>query len=75
VCKNEIKKLKGDLDASERGRFVLSEKIANLEAVPPIADTGYTDEASNALKEENESLKKELSEAKASLEEVYKALS
>ena len=74
VCKDEIKKLKGDLDSSERERFVLSEKIANLEAARPanefipLADNG-------ALKEENDKLKKELSEAKASLEEVYKALS
>ena len=69
VCKDEIQKLKMNLDSSERERFVLSEKIANLEA----ASTG--DSASSALKEENKKLKKELAEAKASLEEVYKALS
>ena len=34
VCKDEIRKLRGDLDSSERERFVLSEKIANLEAAP-----------------------------------------
>ena len=32
VFRDEIKKVKGDLDASERERFVLSEKITNLEA-------------------------------------------
>jgi seryl-tRNA synthetase len=69
VCKNEIRKLKTDLDSSERERFVLSEKIANLEAAS--TDTGGGD----ALKEENRKLKKELAEAKISLEEVYKALS
>ena len=31
VFKDEIKKLKGDLDVSERERFVLAEKISNLE--------------------------------------------
>ena len=69
ICKDEIKKLKGDLDSSERERFVLSEKIANFSAVPT------SDGESDALKEENKKLKRELAEAKASLEEVYKALS
>ena len=89
VFKDEIKKLKGELDASERERFVLSEKIANLEArtpadgfIPQDKDTGELEkrlneaiEKNDALKDENKKLKKELSEAKASLEEVYKALS
>ncbi len=74
VCKNEIKKLKGDLDTSERERFVLAEKIANFETASPAADP-HAEEEISALKEENGSLRKELSEAKASLEEVYKALS
>ena len=69
VCKDEIKKLKTDLDSSDRERFVLSEKIANFGSAS--AD-GNTDEA---LREENKRLKKELAEAKTSLEEVYKALS
>ena len=72
VCRDEIRKLKGDLDSSERERFVLSEKLANASAAPAApAD----DSAEIALKEENKGLKKELAEAKASLEEVYKALS
>ena len=89
VFKDEIKKLKGDLDASERERFVLSEKIVNLEAarpaegfIPQGKDTveleKRLDEAlenNNVLKDENNKFKKELAEAKASLEEVYKALS
>ena len=70
ACKDEVKKLKTDLDSSERERFVLSEKIAGLKAVG--SDSGG---AGEALKEENRKLKKELFEAKSSLEEVYKALS
>jgi hypothetical protein len=69
VCKDEIRKLKMDLDSSERERFVLSEKNVKLEAAPP---SGVVDEGAQ---EENLKLKKELAEAKASLEEVYKALS
>ncbi len=69
VCKDEIKKLKTDLDSSERERFVLTEKIANLEAAP------VANNANEAVEEENRKLKRELTEAKASLEEVYKALS
>ena len=68
VFKDEVRKLKSDLDASERERFVLSEKIANLETAR--SDDG----ASILLKEENVRLKKELADAKVSLEEVYKAL-
>ena len=90
VFKDEIKKIKGDLDASERERFVLSEKIANLEARGPVEgfvpqDNGAVVElekrlsesldTNGILKDENKKLKKELAEAKASLEEVYKALS
>ena len=89
VFKDEIKKLKGDLDASERERFVLSEKIANLESARPAdgfapqdKDTAELEKRLNeslennaALKDENKKFKKELAEAKTSLEEVYKALS
>lgn len=71
LCKDEIKKLKGALDASERERFVLSEKMANLEAAPPSEDTAVVD----SLKEENAKLRNELAVARSSLEEVYKALS
>ncbi len=69
VCKDEINKLKNELDSSHREQFALSEKIINLQAAP--ADSG----ASDQLKEENKKLKKELAEARVSLEEVYKALS
>ena len=89
ICKDEIRKLKGDLDSSERERFVLSEKIANLEATqasgafnPDTKDTSELESRlsdalgkNDTLKEETRKLKKELAEAKASLEEVYKALS
>ena len=89
VFKDEIKKLKNDLDGSERERFVLSEKIANLETrtpadglIPQGEDTielekrlNETLQSNDTLKDENKKFKKELAEAKASLEEVYKALS
>lgn len=89
VCKDEMNKLKKDLDSSERERFVLAEKIANLEAsggaigsASSGQDTSEIESRLNdalaknsALKDENKKMKKELSEAKASLEEVYKALS
>ena len=90
VFKDEIKKVKGELDASERERFVLSEKIANLETrapaegfiIPQDKNTAELEkrlnetlEKNNALKDENKKFKKELAEAKTSLEEVYKALS
>ena len=89
LFKDEMKKVKGDLDASERERFVLAEKLANLEArtpadglIPRDKDTAELEKSldkalqdNNALKDENKKLKKELAEAKASLEEVYKALS
>jgi hypothetical protein len=71
VCKDEISKLKTDLDSSERERFVLSEKIANLETASP----GFGGGSDSALIDENNRLKKELAEAKSSLEEVFKALS
>ncbi len=89
VCKDEIRKLKADLDSSERERFVLAEKVANTDTMkfadgvmPQDKDIskleGKLEDAlakNAALKDENKKLKKELSEAKASLEEVYKALS
>lgn len=88
VCKDEIKKLKADLDSSERERFVLSEKVANLGAVQTGDDFGLQSKEiselegrlndalgkNDALKEENKRMKRELAEAKSSLEEVYKAL-
>ncbi len=89
VFKKEIEKLKGDLDVSERERFVLAEKISNLETArtadgltPQDKDIAELEkhlnealEKNDTLKEEARKLKKELTEAKASLEEVYKALS
>lgn len=71
VCKDEIKKLKTSLDSSERERFVLSEKIVNLESGRSSDKPGEAE----ALKTENDALKRELAAAKSSLEEVYKALS
>ncbi len=89
VCKNQINKLKADLESSERERFLLAEKSAGLEAAKGqegAADAQGKDtsllenslaealEKADVLKAENKKLKKELSEAKSSLEEVYKAL-
>ena len=88
ICKDEIRKLKTDLDASERERFVLSEKIVNLETAQAPGGLGTQGKdlselegrlndalgKNDTLKEENKKLKKEFSEAQASLEEVYKAL-
>jgi len=89
VCKDEMKRLKTGLENSEREKFVLSEKVANMstaqasgEFTPPIADTSELENkltleiAKNGeLAEENKKLKKEFAEAKSSLAEVYKALS
>jgi len=89
VCKNQINKLKADLESSERERFLLAEKAASLGAANAqdsaggqFKDTGDLErqlaealEKSDTLKAENKKLKKELAEAKSSLEEVYKALS
>jgi len=89
VCKDEIKRLKAGLENSEREKFVLSEKVANLgnaqapnEFIPPVVDTSELENKlakeiakNNELKDENKTLKKELAEAKGSLAEVYKALS
>lgn len=89
VCKEEIKRLKASLDNSEREKFVLSEKVANLgnveapsEFTPQVQDTSEIENKlakeiakNNELKDENKMLKKELAEAKSSLAEVYKALS
>lgn len=89
VFKAEVNKLKSDLDISERDRFVLAEKISNIEIartadgfIPQDKDIAELEKRLNealkkndTLKEESKKLKKELAEAKTSLEEVYKALS
>ncbi len=89
VCKDEISRLKAGLENSEREKFVLSEKAANLdiaqasgEFTPQAPDTSELENKLTAalskneeLWEEAKKLKKELAEAKSSLAEVYKALS
>lgn len=75
VCKDEIKKLKIDLDNSERERFVLAEKTENKDTSDLENRLNEALGKNDSLKEENAKLKKELDGAKASLEEVYKALS
>lgn len=89
ICKEEIKRLKTSLDSSEREKFVLSEKSANLgtaqassEFAPQAPDTSELEgklaaalAKSEDLGGENKKLKKDLAEAKSSLAEVYKALS
>ena len=92
TCKEEIKRLKAQMETAERERFILLEKnesLRNTVFTPEAAqkDSGAEGriagelamqdmkKRNEALGEENERLKKELQEARASLEEVYKALS
>ena len=70
VLKNELKRLKSQIGSCERERFMLAEKLTDLEAAPPSSDF----EVVKTLERENERLKSELDEAKGSLEEIYKAL-
>src|SRR5271157_5740755 len=64
VFKDEVKKLNGDLVASERERFVLSEKISNLETsrtangfIPHGKDTSELEKRLNEALEKNNTLK------------------
>jgi len=83
ICKEEIKRLKDQIASLDREKSGLLEKLSSQEAAPiGIADFESRDlelkEALNrneSLEAENKKLKRELNEAKKSLEEVYKALS
>jgi len=84
----EVKKLRSQLETTEREKIMMVEEMhafkenaaASVNAQAP-GDTepgkmiiGKMMERSGELEKENERLKKELNEAKSSLEEVYKAL-
>lgn len=73
-CKKEIAKLRARLDSSEREKFAIAEKLSAIEiasggAIPDDMIKRYED-----LEKENIKIRAELSEAKGSLEEVYKAI-
>jgi len=82
ICKEEIKKLRNQLTSLEREKLSLTEKISSLESSPNTSQASEESEAvlkealkkSDILEAENKKLKRELDEAKISLEEVYKAL-
>lgn len=83
ICKEEIKRLGGQVAGLEREKFDLEGKLSSQEIAPSASwDSGGSDQLlkeavkkSETLESENKKLKRELSEAKKSLEEVYKALS
>lgn len=86
--KLEVKKLRSQLEASEREKIMMIEEMQAFKEnsgvtvdaqAPGAADPGKMIigkmmERAGELEKENEALKKELYEAKSSLEEVYKAL-
>ncbi len=89
ILKGELRKLRTQVESNAREKFMLLEKINMLEnaQISPNQNdwAGNLAElerqlqesrsSSSALQDENLRLKKELAEAKGSLEEVYKALS
>lgn len=89
ILKDEVKKLRSQIESYEREKFILLEKIDILENTQSSPDqnawAGNSAELERRIEEErekisvlqaeNNKLKKELTEAKSSLEEVYKALS
>jgi len=88
ILRAELRKLKTLIESNEREKFILIEKVSILESAPVKAEqeswAGPSAENERLLQEarstidaleaENARLKKELGEAKISLEEVYKAL-
>lgn len=87
ILKAEIKKLKIQQESYEREKFILLEKITLLENTQSLSDQANwaanpelersleeSRERLNVLQSENDALKRELNEARGSLEEVYKAL-
>lgn len=73
-CKKELMKLMSRLDSSEREKFAIAEKLSAVEIA---ADGMISDDVikkCEELEKENIKLKSDLSEAKSSLEEVYKAI-
>ncbi len=84
--KAEIKKLKAQIGAFEREKTIMIEEMHALGSGAPAGGDGSSPASQNSmalgkmaerideLEGENARLKKELNEAKSSLEEVYKAL-
>jgi uncharacterized membrane-anchored protein YhcB (DUF1043 family) len=74
----EIKKMKAQLDASEREKIMVIEEADAIRGSGDSASgsmmIGKMAEKIAELEKDNERLKRELNEAKSSLEEVYKAL-
>ena len=83
ICREEIARLKNQVAGLEREKSGLLEKLSSQEIAPSgSADSPSSDlelkealDRNELLEAENKKLKRELSEAKKSLEEVYKALS
>ena len=74
ACKKEIMRLMSRLDASEREKFAIAERLSAIEiasggAIPDDMLKRYEE-----LERENLNIKSELAETKSSLDEVYKAI-
>jgi len=79
IFRNELKKLRSQIESSEREKFLLAEEVDEIKSAEPAPEGSArlvkTIISKNEnLEAENARLKKELDEAKGSLEEVYKAL-
>jgi uncharacterized membrane-anchored protein YhcB (DUF1043 family) len=85
IFRNEMKKLKAQLDKAERDRVILLEEMEGCRDLAASGEPGNKSAPSNAalkgMAERNEAIEKEISQlkaeledAKSSLEEVYKAL-
>lgn len=73
--KAEMKKLRSQLDAAEREKVIIMEEMQSPNpASSGNAAVGKMVEKVGELERDNARLKKELNEARSSLEEVYKAL-
>lgn len=71
ILKNEIGRIKAQLEERERDKYLLQEKVEDLMEGGAGASPA---ENKSVLERENARLKKELAEARSSLEDVYKAL-
>ena len=89
LVRSEIKRMRSQVESSEREKFMLIEEMESLkdlalssDAEGPVAEKASGSkvlikklmEKSEGLEEENANLKAELKETRSSLEEVYKAL-
>lgn len=70
--KSEVLKLKSRLESAERDSFMMAEELGELTG--SVKAGGSQIDASGDVLRENARLRRELDEAKNSLEEVYKAL-